>query len=231
MAETCDSGGDPGMHHVPAAQVLPPGKHDLKGPLKREIFACKGSCDGQMVWIKEWANPNFSLRKRKEMKPSYLRAAFGITGPKTKHLQVSERGLLCTMCWLIIPHELQGCGSDTSRAISSLTGLGPSLLSSAQTLARGFRHDLHPVEKKKRILSVPLKLAHNRNFSQPDASGYAGMEPGSGNRWGKEGVWLREGIGNMEREKASRQEFSLHESWHRERQGGHTHSQKRNLMW
>lgn len=149
MAETRDSGGDPGMHHVPAAQVLPPGKHDLKGPLKWEIFACKGSCDGQMVWIKEWANPNFSLRKRKEMKPSYLRAAFGITGPKTKHLQVSERGLLCTMCWLIIPHELQGCGSDTSRAISSLTGLGPSLLSSAQTLARGFRHDLHPVEKKK----------------------------------------------------------------------------------
>lgn len=95
----------------------------------------------------------------------------------------------------------------------------------------GFQTWLTPCGKKERILSVPLKLAHNRNFSQPDASGYAGMELGSGNRWGKEGVWLREGIGNKKREEASRQELSLHESWHRERQGGHTHSQKRNLMW
>lgn len=36
-------------HHVPAAQVLLPGKQDLKGLMKPEIFACKNCCNGQMV--------------------------------------------------------------------------------------------------------------------------------------------------------------------------------------
>lgn len=75
--------------------------------------------------------------------------------------------------------------------------------------------------KKGRILSVPFELAHNQNFSQPDASGSAGIEPGSGNRCGKDEVWLKKGTGNMEREEDSKQKFSLHESWHRETEDTH----------
>lgn len=208
--------------HVSTAHALPPGNCDLRCLVKPEISACKSSCNGQMVWIKEWANPNFSLRERKGMKPSYPRAAFGIAGLQTKHLQVPEWRLLCTV---LTYHIAWITGMWLRHFLSHLkfnwAGPIPFIFRTNSSLEFHSLLDMtYTLWKKKKggILSVPFELAHNPNFSQPDASGPAGVEPGSGNRCGKAGVGVKKGIGNMEREEDSRQKFSLHESHHGERE-------------
>lgn len=157
------------------------------------------------------------------MKPSYLRAAFGITGLKTKHLQVPEWSILCTV---LTYHTAWITGMWLRHFLSHLkfnrAGPIPFIFWTNSSLEfHSFLDMTYTLWKKGRILSVPFELAHNRNFSQPDASGSSGIEPGSGNRCGKEGVWVKKGIGNMEREEDSRQKFSLHESWHGEREDTH----------
>lgn len=64
-------------------------------------------------------------------------------------------------------------------------------------------------------------LAHNWIFGKLDASGSAGIESGAGNRCGKEGLGVKKGTENMERE-GLKAEVQPLLSWHGEREGTHS---------
>lgn len=70
------------------------------------------------------------------MERSYLRELLELWAPN-KALAGARRKDICTVL-AYQTTRFTGMWADTSRAISSLTGLGPSLLSFEQTLASSF---------------------------------------------------------------------------------------------
>ena len=99
-------------------------------PVKAAVTGKWFKLKSEPIQISAWA-------KGKGWNPAIWEQRLGLLDAKQSTCRCRSEGYYA-LCWLIIPHELQGCGSDTSSAISSLIGLGPSLLSSEQTLARSF---------------------------------------------------------------------------------------------